>query len=105
MYLVRLFGIPFGIHSILLIILLFLALSWIRRGDFSLCLLASLLSLLALAIFEFVSLSLLMSVFNVTPESLFADPIRRIILGEPQVILLFITAFILNNSIRKGADK
>lgn len=95
-YVMRMLTIPFGIHTILLIILLFIALSWLGKGDVSLSLIASLLSFLALAIFEFVCLSLLMPFFGVTLKTLLADPIKRIILGEPIVLALFVLAFLLN---------
>ncbi|ODA40525.1 hypothetical protein [Desulfosporosinus sp. BG] len=101
-YVVRLFSIPFGVHFFLLIILLFIALTWLGKGDFGLSLLASLLSFLALTIFEFVCLSLLMPLFGVTPETLFTNlVIIRIAITEPQVILLFIFAFLLNKFIPK----
>ena len=100
-YIVRLLTISFGLHTILLIILLFIALTWLGKGDFSLSLIASILSFLALVIIEVVSLSLLMPVFGVTPETLFTDPIKRIILGEPNVLFLFMSAFLLNKSMHK----
>ena len=100
-YVVRLFSVPFGIHSFLLIILLFIALMWQGKGDFSLFLIASILSFLGLAIFEFVCLSLLMPVFGVTPETLFTNPRITIAIGEPTVLLLFLTAFVLNKLIQK----
>ena len=100
-YVMRLFTIPFGLHTILQIILLFIALTWLGKEDFSLSLVASLLSVLVLGIIEFVCLSLLMPVFGVTPETLFADPIKRIIIGEPIVLLLFISAFLLNKLLQK----
>ena len=95
-YLLRLFSFSFGIHTILLIILLFIALTWLGKGDFSLSLIASLLSFLALVIFEFVCLSVLMPVFGATPETLFTNLVIRIAMTEPQVLLLFTTAFLLN---------
>lgn len=100
-YVVRLFPIPFGVHFVLLIILLFIALTWLGKGDFGLSLIASLLSYLALAIFEFVCLSLLMPVFGVTPETIFTNLIIRIAIGEPQVLLLLISAYLLNIFIPK----
>ena len=101
-YVVRLFPIPFRVHLFLLIILLFIALTWLGKGDFGLSLIASLLSFLALTIFEFACLSLLMPLFGVTPETLFTDQvIRRIAITEPQVILLFISAYLLNRFIIK----
>ena len=101
-YVVRMFPILFGFHFFLLIILLFIALTWLGRGDFGLSLIASLVSFLALTIFEFICLSLLMPLFGVTPETLFSDQvIRRIVIGEPQVILLFVFAFLLNKFMSK----
>lgn len=103
-YVVRLFPIPFGIHTILLIILLCIALIWLGKGDFSLALLASLLSFLALTIFEFVCLSLLMPVFGLTPETLSTDPVIWSVIAEPQVLLLFLSAFLLNKLQKKRLD-
>ena len=100
-YVVRLFPIPFGVHLFLLIILLFIALTWQGKGDLSLSLLASLFSILTLVIFEFVCLSLLMPVFGVTPETIFTNLVIRIVITEPQVILMFISAFLLNKFIPK----
>ena len=95
-YVVRLFPISFGIHFVLLIILLFIFLIWLGHGDLSISLFASLLSFLALSIFEFISMSLLMPVFGVTPEIISTNSIIRILITEPQVLLLFLSAFILN---------
>jgi len=100
-YVVRLLPIPFGIHLILLIVVLFIALLWLGKGDFSLSLIACLLSFLTLVIFEYVCLSLLMPVFGLTPESLSTDLVKRIVIGELQVLLLFITAFLLNKFYKK----
>ena len=100
-FVVRLFPIPFGVHLFLLIISLFIALIWLGKGDFSLSLVASLLSVLTLVIFEFVCLSLLMPVFRVTPETLFTNLVIRIAIGEPQVLLTFISAFLLNKLQKK----
>lgn len=94
-YAVRFFPIPFGIHTILLFILLFLALTILGKGEFSLSLIASLVSILVLVIFEFVCLSLLMPIFGVTPETLSIHPVIRIVIAEPQVLLLSLTAFLL----------
>jgi hypothetical protein len=103
-YLVRLFPIPFGVHTILLIVLLFTVLTILSRGDFSLSLIASLMSLLIATIYEFVCLSLLMPIFGVTPETLFENLLIRIVIGEPNVLLLFLTAFLLNKLIKKRSE-
>lgn len=103
-YGVRLFAIPFGIHTLLLIVLLFLALTLLGKGELSLSLIASISSFLALATFEFLSLSILMPIIKVTPETLFANPVKRTMLGEPNVLLLFISSFLLNKFMKRGSS-
>jgi len=87
------------------IIFLFIALTWLGKGDFSLSIIASLLSFLVLAILEFVCLGLLMPVFGVTPEILFVDLTKRILIAEPQVLLMFISAFIVNKFLQRRGNK
>lgn len=104
-YLVRLLPMPFGLHTILLLILLFVFLIGLGKGDVSLSLVASLLSILALIVFETASLSLLMPLFKVTKETLLSDPLVRIVIFEPQVVLLFLTAFLVHKFLpRKEAN-
>ena len=100
-FILRMFSIPFGIHTFIQIILLFILLTWLGKGDFSLSLLASLLSFLALVILEFASLSLGMIIFGVTPKVLFSNLKVRIVIGEPTVLILFLSAFILNKLMQK----
>lgn len=103
-YVLRLSSVPFGVHTILLIIILLIALTWLGKGDLSLSLIACLLSFLALAIFEFVCLTVLMWMLGVTTEILFSNLVMRIVVTEPQVILLFIAAFILNKLMKKRVE-
>jgi hypothetical protein len=95
-YVIRLFPIPFGIHTILLIFLLFIFLTRLGKKDVSLSFFASLVAILVLGIFEYSCISLFMLVFGFTPETLFNDLVIRIVLGELHVLLLFISAFLLN---------
>ena len=95
-YVVRLFSIPFGMHTILLLFMLFIILTWLSKGDVGLAFVASSLSFLVLVIFEFSCMSLFMFIFEFTPETIFKDLAIRIIVGESQVLLLFISAFLLN---------
>lgn len=101
-YVVRLFPIPFGLHTILLTVLLFITITWLSKGDFGLSLIACLLSILTLVIFEFVCLLLLMPVFGVTPETLYANLVIRITITEPQVLLTFLAALLLNELQKRG---
>jgi len=99
-YVVRLFPIPFGIHTILLLFILFIILIWLSKGDVALSFIASSSSFLALVIFEFSCMSLFMLIFGFTPEALFDDLVIRIVIGEPHVLLLFISAFLINKLYR-----
>ncbi|MDD4346541.1 MAG: hypothetical protein PHZ11_06585 [Desulfitobacteriaceae bacterium] len=104
-FVVRSFAIPFGIHTTVLIILLFIALIWVSKGNISLSIIATLLSFLALAVCEFICMSLLMSAFKVTPEILSTNLLVRFIITEPQVLLLFTLAFVLNKIFSKKEIK
>ncbi len=95
-YVIRLFPIPFGIHTILLLFILFIILSRLSKGDLGLSFIASSSSFLALAIFEFSCMSLFMQTFGLTPKTIFDNLVIRIVVGEPHVLLLFISAFLLN---------
>lgn len=103
-YIIRLFPIPFGIHTFIQIILLFIALTWVGKGDFSLSLIAAIISFIVLIMLEYVCLSLLMPIFGVKKEILATDSIIRIAILEPQVLLLFITAFLLSKFYKKRVD-
>lgn len=95
-YLIRLFPIPFGVHTICTVFLLFVILNILTKRDISLSFMASLISYIILALCETVCLTLLMPLFSVTPKVFLTDPMVRIGLGEFQVVLLFISAFFLN---------
>ncbi|KGK86306.1 membrane protein [Desulfosporosinus sp. HMP52] len=103
-YTVRLFPIPFGVHTILQVVLLFLILTWFGKGDFSLSIIASLLSFLSLGIMEYFCLSLLMPVFGVNPEELFSNLLLRIIITEPQVLLMFAFAYMFNKFTKRRGN-
>lgn len=100
-YLVRMLPIPFGIHTIVLIILLFLSLVFWAKGDVAFSFLGSILSFLALIIYELACVSLLIKVFNIDPETLMTHLIPRTLMFEPQVILLFLTAFLAKKILAK----
>lgn len=94
-YILRLLPITFGIHTIIILGLLFLFLVKFGKGAFDTSLIASLISVLVLIVTETVCLSLLMPFFGVTPEMLFTNVAVRILITLPQVFLLFIFAFIV----------
>ena len=100
-YVVRKFPIPFGLHTILIIVILFVVLTKLCKGDVGLSFMASLLSCLALVIVETICILLLMPFFSITLKTLSTYNANRIVLGEIHVLLLFISAFLLNKMILK----
>ena len=94
-YVLRLFPITFGIHTIVIIGLLFILLVKIAKGNLNTALTASLLSFLGLIIAETVCLSILMPLFGVTSEMLFSNITIRVLITLPQVFLLFMLAFVV----------
>lgn len=89
---------------ILQVVLLFVMLTWIEKGDFSLSIIASLLSFLALVIIEFLCLSLLMPIFGINPEELFLNLLLRIVITEPQVLMMFAFAYVIDKFIKRRGD-
>lgn len=102
-YFVRLFPIPFGIHTIFLLFLLFICISTLSDGDLSLFFTACLLSYLTLAIFETVCLFGSMIIFNIPPKTLAANQVITVVIGETHVLLLFSFAYILKKFYIKSA--
>ncbi len=102
-YVVRAQSLPFGTHTIVLIFVLFIFITLIGKKDVSIALIASIISIMSIIVFEVISVSLLTSFLKVPSETIFIDPIRRIVFTEPQVILLFLTAFIIRRK-RKTHD-
>lgn len=101
-YLVRKLPIPFGLHTIILIILLFLFLVFWAKGDIDVSFLGSTLSFLILIGYELVCVSTMIKVFNIDPETLMTNTIPRILIFEPQAFLLFLTAFLVKKYRKRG---
>lgn len=99
-YVVRKFPLPFGIHTILIILILFIVLTRLSKGDLGLSFMASLLSYLALVIFETACFSLHMPVFGIAARTLSNFNTGKIALGEIHVLLLFFSAYMLNKVVR-----
>ncbi len=94
-YVLRLFPITFGIHTIILIGLLFVFLNQFCHVPLLVSLKASLISYLVLITIEFVFFTSLMALFGMSFEKYLTDVPIRILLGLPQVFILFILAFII----------
>ncbi len=94
-YFLRLLPITFGIHTIIIMVLLFILLFKVGKSNINTSLIASLISFLTIIIVETICLSLLMPAFGVTSEILFTNTTIRILISLPQVLVLFVLAFIL----------
>ncbi|RNC29843.1 MAG: hypothetical protein AWM53_00061 [Candidatus Dichloromethanomonas elyunquensis] len=94
-YVLRLLPITFGIHTVLIMSLLFILLIVIGKGNINSSLIASLISFLSLIIAETISLSLLMPLLNVDLQSLTTDSTARIIIGLPQEVIIILLAFVI----------
>lgn len=93
-YTIRIIGLPFGSHTLAMVLTLFIFLVY-KKKEVSTAVITPLLCYGALSLYELVSLTLLMGIFNVTQEVIFTNPVNWIVFTEPQVILLFITAFMI----------
>jgi len=100
-YLLRMLPITFGVHTIVLIGFLFFIV--FRSGQVSLTssIITSILSILTLIILEIISLSILMPVFNITHDVFVKNVFLRILITLPQVLLIFIVAFVIRNFLKR----
>lgn len=104
-YLFRLTPLPFGLHILLLVGLFSIFLFRFSKGNLSLSIIASIISFFTLGIFELISLKFLMPLFHLTTTELYTNEWIRILIGEPQVILLFIFTFLLKRFLgERGED-
>lgn len=100
-YVIRSMSMPFGTHTLAIIFILFIFLM-LKGKEIITSLITTLLCLVAISIFELISISSLMAIFNTSQEAVFTDPIKRVLFTEPQVILLFVTAFIVRRKREKN---
>lgn len=93
-YAVRSLPLPFGTHTLIILLLLFVFLIK-SKAEISLSLIACLTTILALIIYELVCLTTLTTLFWISNETLGDNQLVRVLVTEPQVVLLFLTAFVI----------
>lgn len=103
-YFLRLLPITFGVHTIIIMGLLFLLLFKFGRSNINASLIASMLSFLTLILVETLCVSILMPVFEITSEVLFTDTTVRILISWPQVLIMYFIAYIILK-VRTRKDK
>ena len=91
---------PFGLHTIVLLLLVFLFLVFSGKADVSMALIASIGSFFALIIYEVLSVTLITEFTKITRDIWYSNEFLRILFGYPHIILLFATAFIVRK--RRG---
>lgn len=96
-YVLRLFPITFGIHTIVLIALLFIFLIKLNQINLNVALVASLISFLALIITETICIKILMFLFNITSAAIISNTVIRILTSLPQVLIIFLLAYVIYN--------
>lgn len=96
---VRALPIPFGIHTIIAIILLSLYCILYGKVDLSLAIIAGLSSVLVLGVEETIFISFIYPHFNLTPKSMLIDNITIIVTALPQTLGLFAIAFLVKKKL------
>lgn len=94
-YLLRMLPITFGVHTIILIGILFFILYTYGNVNLTHSIVYSLISFLALIIFEMIFVTLSMNLFGLDYNSLMINTKMRILVAIPQVIMLYLTAYIV----------
>lgn len=95
-YLVRLLDLSFGVHTIILIIILAILLTIVLKIKFSWSLLVALFAMIILVVAETALLMLTFTVTGVEFEQITRDPILWILYGWPHIIFIFLLAFLIN---------
>ncbi|RJX28271.1 MAG: hypothetical protein C4554_02580 [Dethiobacter sp.] len=96
LYLVRLFPLPFGIHTLIAIISLSILLSYVSRGRYSKALIISFFVYMALGLSELALLPAASYLLNMPLEIIFNQPLLLTLVGLPQVFILILLAFLVN---------
>lgn len=97
---IRSLPLPFGVHTIVLLLLLFLFLNYWNKIDVSLALIGTIGGFVALMIYEVVSITIITELIQIPRETWYTNELLKIAFGYPHIILLFLTAFIVRR--RRG---
>ncbi|MGI6308638.1 MAG: hypothetical protein ACOX1X_08620 [Dethiobacteria bacterium] len=95
-YLVRIFSVPFGIHTLIFIFSLAALLAYFSANFYySRVLFVSLITFVVLGLFELIVLTAASGFLDIPVEAIFADPLLSVLTGLPQVAFLFLSAFLI----------
>lgn len=103
-YFVRKLPITFGLHTIVLMVLFIITLSWLGRKSLVESIISTILTFLALVLVETVSTQVFFSLFNLSPNTVSKSSFLMIVSGLPAVIILFLLSIVITK-IRKRKAK
>ncbi|WP_028308022.1 hypothetical protein [Desulfitibacter alkalitolerans] len=92
-FFVRLLPVAFGIHTVLLILMLSVIVLYFTKYDIIKVVTAVLIAAVLLLVFEFISFSFIMFLFDIRLEEIAGNTLLRIVMGAPSTLLLFLTGF------------
>ncbi len=88
-------NIAFGVHTLVLIAVLFLALINFGGVEIANGILGSVIGFLALVVFETIGVMSIMKIFNLTSADIVANTYARTLAGWPHILLLFLSSFLV----------
>lgn len=94
-YLLRMLPITFGVHTVVLVGLLFLIVNKFGNVNINTAIFTSLSSFLLLIIYEMLCVSIIVKKINLTYEEILMDQTYRLLIAIPHILLLFLTAFFI----------
>jgi len=94
-YYIRMLPLEFGVHTVILMLVLTVLIAFIFRIKFVKALVPVIASFIVLISFEVAAISTVMSVADVNLDMLATNDLLRIAVLTPQWILLFLTGFII----------
>ena len=92
-FFVRLLPVAFGVHTVLLMLMLSLIVINFTRYDIYKVVTSVLIVTLLIIVFEFISFSFIMFLFDIRLEEIAGNTLLRIVMGAPSTLLLFLTGF------------
>lgn len=99
MYSVRLLSLTFGVHTVILIISLSLLSAWIAKIDLRKAIIYSNITMMVLAVSEFIFVSSIISLGLCSYNAIFDDLLTRTLTGMPQVIVLYLVAILYSRKV------
>lgn len=99
MYTMRLLPLTFGVHTVILIICLSLLSAWIAEIDLRKAIIYANIAVIILAVTEFLFVYLILSIGGYSLDTILSNPFKRILVGLPQVIVLFLVAVIYSKRV------